>query len=145
MTLGSFWGALWVVLGLKWCQILSWVCLVLATRYFSLNTSKTNRISWFLPSPWACKTFQNRSKRLPKASFFHLRFRLRFWYDFGTILAPKMPPFGRPFGAKVVTWNLLGTSWGLLGASWGLPGTSLGCHGGSKRLFLSISEQGGCS
>ena len=48
------------------------------------------------------KTIQNRSKGLPKASFFHLRFRLRFWYDFGSILAPKRPPFGRPFGAKVV-------------------------------------------
>ena len=47
------------------------------------------------------KTIQNRSKGLPKASFFHLRFRLRFWYDFGSILAPKRPPFGRPFGAKV--------------------------------------------
>ena len=47
------------------------------------------------------KTIQNRSKGLPKASFFHLRFRLRSWYDFGSILAPKRPPFGRPFGAKV--------------------------------------------
>ena len=47
------------------------------------------------------KTIQNRSKGLPKASSFYLRFRVRLWYDFGTILIPKMLPFGRPFGAKV--------------------------------------------
>ena len=47
------------------------------------------------------KTIQNRSKGLPKASFFHLRFRLRFWYDLGSILAPKKLPFGHPFGAQV--------------------------------------------
>ena len=43
------------------------------------------------------KTSQNRPKSLPRASLFRLRFRLRFWNDFGTILAPQMPPFGHPF------------------------------------------------
>ena len=129
MTLGSFWGALWVVLGFKWCQILCWVCLVLATRYFSLNTSKTNRISWFLPFPWACKTFQNRS---------NLRFRLRFWYDFGTILVPKCLPLG-----------VLGTSWGRLGASWEHLGGSRerlwGVTGAPKGSFYPTGCEGGCS
>ena len=46
------------------------------------------------------KTTQNRPKRLPRTSFFRPRFRPRFRYDFGRILAPKMPPFGHPFGAQ---------------------------------------------
>ena len=51
----------------------------------------------FFRSKMTSKTTQNPPKRLPRASFFRLRFRPRFWNDFGTILAPKMPPFGHPF------------------------------------------------
>ena len=43
------------------------------------------------------KTTQNRPKRLSRASFFQLRFRLRFLINFGAILPPKMAPSGHPF------------------------------------------------
>ena len=44
------------------------------------------------------KTTQNRPKSVPRGDFFALKCRPRFGIDFGAILAPKMPPFGQPFG-----------------------------------------------
>ena len=43
---------------------------------------------------------QERPKSLSRASFFPLRFWLRFLIDFGPILAPKRGPQGPPFGSQ---------------------------------------------
>ena len=46
------------------------------------------------------KIAQDRPKSLPRGNFFALKFRPRFGIDFGSMLAPKMPPFWHPFGGQ---------------------------------------------
>ena len=118
----SFWSRFWCLLGPSWPPIwdpfgakigskslLDASCL--PKRQFSKNSGETNRISLFLPPQWLPKTSQNRPKRLPREPFFRLRFRLRFRDDFGTILAPKMPPFWHPFGDqnRAKKWSKIGS------------------------------------
>ena len=43
------------------------------------------------------KTTQDRPKSAPRGHFFALKFRSKFWIDFGSVLAPKMAPLGHPF------------------------------------------------
>ena len=65
----------------------------MSTKWYK-NKWKTNK-----NAPRASpKTTQNRPKSVPRGDFFALKFRPRFGIDFGAILAPKMPPFGHPFG-----------------------------------------------
>ena len=66
-------------------------------RRFLWNSRKTNRKSMKMAFRRLPKTTQNRPKRLSRASFFQLRFRLRFLINFGAILPPKMAPSGHPF------------------------------------------------
>ena len=46
------------------------------------------------------KMTRHRPKPLPRGNFFALKFRPRFWIDFGSILPPQMPPFWHPFRAQ---------------------------------------------
>ena len=77
----------------------------LPKRRFLRNSGKTNEKSRFLPSQWHPKTSPNRSKRVPRESFFRLRFWLRFLIDFGPILAPKMGPRGPLLAIKIESKN----------------------------------------
>ena len=44
----------------------------------------------------ALRSPQDGSKRVLRSIFFRHRFCLRFWSDFGPVLVPSWPPFGRP-------------------------------------------------
>ena len=59
----------------------------------SRKTLKTTGKSMFFVPRRPSKTTLNRSKSLPKGSFFHLEIAPRFWIDFFPIFGAKMPPF----------------------------------------------------
>ena len=50
---------------------------------------------------WVIFSTPNRHKSHPRGDFFVLKFRLRFWIDFCSILPPQMPPFWHPFRIKI--------------------------------------------
>ena len=104
-VLAPFWGAFWDPFGPQIGPKSFLDASYLPKRRFLKSNGETNEKSMFLLSQWHPKTSPNRSKRLPRESFFRLRFRLRFGDDFGPILAPKMGPRGPLLATKIESKN----------------------------------------
>ena len=110
LLLAASWAPLGALLGLSFCSFglldRSWTRFIFQNVVFLEIPQKPMEFDEFYPpggSQNDPRSAQNRLKSLPRASFFRLRFWLRFLIDFGPILAPKMGSPGTPFGSQEAT------------------------------------------